>query len=89
MQAESEIDSFDITGVIVRSRPEKVAVVTEQLNRLHGVEVHGSNDEGALVVTVEERGGEKIALDTMTTINNISGVISTALVFHQGGSESL
>ncbi len=89
MQAESEMDSFDITGVVVRSRPEKIAAVTQQLNKLHGVEVHGSNDAGALVVTVEERGGEKIAMDTMTTINNIPGVISTALVFHQGGSETL
>lgn len=73
---------YDVTGVVVRARPEKAAHLAQQLGELKGVEVHAISDEGNLVVTVEELDGERLTLDTLKTINNMPGVLSTSMVYH-------
>ncbi|MEH6814226.1 MAG: chaperone NapD, partial [Motiliproteus sp.] len=60
---------FDITGLVVRTQPEKAQTVADQLELLKGVEVHAIGDKGNLVVTIEELDGEKLAVDTLTQIN--------------------
>lgn len=79
---------FDITGLVVRTSPSKTSAVAESLTELNGVEVHVIGDEGNLVVTVEELDGEKHALKTIETINNMPGVLSTSLVYHHDEADS-
>ena len=79
---------FDITGMVVRTVPTKTAALVASLNQLKGVEVHAIGDGGNLVVTVEELGGEKFALKTIESINNMPGVLSTSLVYHHDETDS-
>ena len=78
---------FDITGIVVRTPPTKSQAIAASLTELKGVEVHAIGDEGKLVVTVEELDGEKHALKTIETINNMPGVLSTSLVYHHDESD--
>lgn len=74
---------YSVAGLVVHSRPENRNEVAERLSALHGVEVHAINDDGKLVVTVEEEPGERFIIDRVTEINNTQGVINAALVFSQ------
>ena len=82
MQSQESEELFDITGVVVRSTPDQAQAVAGSLAELKGVEVHAIGEGGNLVVTVEELNGEKFALKTIETINNMPGVLSTSLVYH-------
>ncbi len=86
-QPQDTQEQFDITGMVVRTVPAKTAAIVASLDQLKGVEVHAMGDGGNLVVTVEELGGEKFALKTMETINNMPGVLSTSLVYHHDESD--
>ena len=73
---------MNISGVLVRSRPENLDAVRERLEELAGVEVHGANPDGRLVVTVEETGDRAMA-DTVVRMQNLPGVISASMIYHQ------
>ena len=45
-----------------------------------GVEVHGRSDEGKLVVTVEDT-PERRCIDTVTSLMDVKGVLSTTIVY--------
>lgn len=79
---------LDITGVVVRTRPERAGAVAARLAKMPGVEVHAIGDEGNLVVTIEEHGGDKIAVDTLTAMAQLPGVVATSLVYHHAEPDS-
>ncbi|WP_207061824.1 chaperone NapD [Motiliproteus sp. SC1-56] len=89
MPSQNAPAEFDITGMVVRARPEKVARLTERLRALRGVEVHAASEQGNLVVTVEEIGGEQLVMTTIEAINNMPGVVSTSLVYHHREEQAL
>ena len=72
---------MNISGVLVQSRPDRIAAVTDQLNGLCGVEVHQASDDGRLIVTVEDTDA-KASGDTMVQISLMPGVIAASLVYH-------
>lgn len=77
---------MNVCSVIVHAKPENSGVVQSRLEALPGVEVHGGEEEGKLIVTVEDE-GEISAADTMMTFNNVEGVISSILIYHYGGDD--
>lgn len=72
---------MNISGVIVHSRPEKVAAVQQQLNALPGVEIHAVGEDGRMVVTVEEASDRRMA-DTVNGLQDLEGVIAASMVYH-------
>ncbi|MBC8240031.1 MAG: chaperone NapD, partial [Alphaproteobacteria bacterium] len=42
-----------IASLMVQARPQHMAQLTPLLTAIPGVEVHGSNDQGRMIVTVE------------------------------------
>ena len=77
---------MNIAGVLVHSHPDLTETVTRSLSALPGVEVHAATD-GRIVVTVE--GDDPNALvDTFRVFSDMSGVLSTALVYHHFESDS-
>ncbi|OED48664.1 hypothetical protein ACH42_02240 [Endozoicomonas sp. (ex Bugula neritina AB1)] len=73
-----------VSGLIVRTLPDDIHSVTHHLNQFEGVEVHLSEPDGKLVITVEELPGQKVMVDRITEISAVEGVLSTALVYaHQ------
>lgn len=72
---------MNISGVLVATTPNNIEHLTAELVTLEGVEVHGASEVGKLVVTVESDHAAKMA-DTVTTIQNLSGVLSAAMIYH-------
>ena len=73
---------MNISGVVVRTFPRDIDSVTRTLSGLDGVEVHGANEDGRLVVTVEKRGERELS-DLLTQMQDVPGVLSASMVYHQ------
>jgi nitrate reductase NapD len=71
---------MDISGVVVRTHPERATAVKSRLCSLPGVEVHAVSKEGRMVVTIENPAVSMI--DTINSLNDIEGVLSTSLIYH-------
>lgn len=77
---------MNICSCVVHTRPERGQALAARLAQLPGVEVHGGEGEGKLVVTVEDTGAA-FAADTLTAIGAVEGVINTVLIYHYGGDD--
>lgn len=73
---------MNISGVIVRARPEQLAAVRARLAEIAGVEVHAATDDGRLIVTVEEA-SDRLLADAVIGLNNVPGVLAASMVYHQ------
>ncbi len=73
---------MNISGVLVRAYPENLESVTELLNDFEGVEVHGSNTDGRMVVTVEQEHTGQIS-ELLTRMHDVPGVLSASMIYHQ------
>ena len=72
---------MNISGVVVYARPEQTSLVQKGLLELEGVEVHGLNPDGRIVVTVEQDDEQKLA-DRVLGLNDMPGVLSAAMIYH-------
>jgi len=72
---------MNISGVVVATLPQNIEQLTSELVTIAGVEVHGANELGKLVVTVETEHEGQMA-DTVVAIQNISGVLSAAMIYN-------
>ncbi|MBT3045353.1 MAG: chaperone NapD [Candidatus Thiodiazotropha sp.] len=81
---------MNICSLIVHTKPTHGAEVSDRLQRFQGVEVHGGTEADKLIVTIEDE-GESISpvSDTMNALRDVEGVVSTVLVYHYGGEESM
>ena len=75
-------DEFHVSSLVIFTRPNNIESVSGVLESLTGVEVHGANPEGKLVITLESEGRAQI-VETVDKIEAITGVISTSLIYHQ------
>lgn len=71
---------MNISSVIIRTRPETVATVRDQLIRIPGVEVHAAEPDGRIVATIEDS-GRQFAADTYIQLHHVPGVLSAAMVY--------
>ncbi len=73
---------MNISGVVVRTCPENIVSITKRLSDLDGVEVHGANEDGRLVVTVQnQREAEMPGM--LMKVQDMPGVLSASMVYHQ------
>jgi len=77
---------MNICSCVVHTRPELGPEVGVRLGALAGVEVHGGEAEGKLVVTVEDT-ADALAADTLGAMGAVEGVINTVLIYHYGGDD--
>lgn len=73
---------MNISGVLVRAYPENIESVTEQLADFEGVEVHGSNIDGRMVVTIEQENAGRLS-DLVARMHDVPGVLSASMIYHQ------
>ena len=71
-----------IAGVLVRTFPEHIGAVSSNLNQLQGVEVHGNNSDGRIIVTIEKKQPNQI-VEVITQMTNLQGVLNTSMIYHQ------
>lgn len=73
---------MNISGVLVRAYPEHISTVGSALAKMTGVEIHGNNDDGRIVVTVEQAGAGEMS-DLLTAMHDVPGVLSASMIYHQ------
>jgi nitrate reductase NapD len=71
---------MSICSLVVHTRPENVRAVGERLCELEGVEVHGANEAGKLVVTVDHP-DRQVCSENIMAMQNVTGVLSASLVY--------
>jgi nitrate reductase NapD len=77
---------MNICSCVVHTRPERGEEVGRRLRDLPGVEVHGGEGQGKLVVTVEDT-EQTPAAETLASLGAVEGVINTVLIYHYGGED--
>lgn len=76
-----------IAGVLVQTRPECVARVSTQLAAIEGLELHATNPDGRLIVTLEGDDRGDVA-DALGRVHAADHVLSACLVYEQSESEN-
>ena len=77
----SETPDEHIASILVQARPEALPTVEAELARLPGVESHGSNGAGKLILTVETKNDAEL-MERITRIETAEGVVAASLVYH-------
>ena len=73
---------MNMCGVLVHAQPDRISAVEASLNEIPGVETHGRGEQARLVVTVEDS-ETMSAMDAITAVNAVEGVVAAALVYHE------
>lgn len=72
---------MNICGVLIHANPAKLASVLNALAALPGVDVHETASGGRIVTTIEDTQGA-LALDSLTRIHRLDGIVAASLVYH-------
>lgn len=72
---------MNISGVLVHAFPDKMGEVCKKLNAMPGIEVHGHNEKGRIVVTVEKMNAYDMA-DAVIALQNTKNILSAAVIYH-------
>ncbi|PVE20685.1 sorbose reductase [Microvirga sp. KLBC 81] len=70
-----------ISSLVVHSHPDKVPSIVEILGSIEGAEVHGGEEAGKLIVTLETE-TENQVVERINAIQLLDGVLAATLVFH-------
>jgi len=69
-----------IAGVVVHALPAHLDAIKKRSLSLPGVEIHGGNADGKLIVTLEADSMRRI-LDYMDALRVLPGVVDVVLVY--------
>lgn len=72
---------MNICGVLVHALPAKLEAIQANLALMDGVEVHQTADGGRIIVTVEDT-EQTTALDAMSAIHRLDGIVAASLIYH-------
>ncbi len=75
------MSGLHVSGVLVRSRPERMSRTQAHLENVPGVSVYTATSDGH-IVTVIERDSDAELTDAFQHIQNTAGVLSASLVYH-------
>ncbi len=70
-----------ISSLVVHTRPERVPEIVTGIGEISGAEVHGGQETGKLIVTLETD-TESQVVERINAIQLLDGVLSATLVFH-------
>ena len=71
---------MSIYSLVVHSRPEDIRSVSKELEKKQGVEIHGTNEKGKIIVSLDhpDRG---YCSDTIMSFHAIDGVLNSSLIY--------
>jgi nitrate reductase NapD len=73
---------WHISSLIVQHKLEASGPTEHALTDMSGVEVHGRNDQGKMIVVVEAA-SERALVQKIDDIRQLDGVVDASLVYHQ------
>lgn len=71
---------MNISSVVIRIRPERLAAVEAALRAMPGVEIHAVADDSRLAVTLEDSDMARAA-DHFVALHAIPGVLTVTLIY--------
>lgn len=74
--------SFQIASLLVQALPARMDAVARQIDLIPGAETHPTEAAGRLIVILEAE-TDSALVEAMSVMTEMSGVISTSLVYHQ------
>jgi nitrate reductase NapD len=72
---------MNISSIIVHARPEDSADLQSRLNDLPGVDIHAVQDDGRMVITIEDT-PETAPSDTLMQVQLLPGVLGAAMIYN-------
>lgn len=72
---------MNISGIVVHALPENTEALRTQMAALAGVEVHAAQDDGRIVITVEDT-PDAVPSDTIMRVQLLPGVLSAAMIYN-------
>ena len=72
---------MNISSIVVQTHPQNAAVLQGELACLSGVDVHAANEDGRIVITIEDTQDNSPA-DTLMNVQNMQGVLSASLIYN-------
>jgi nitrate reductase NapD len=72
---------INVCGIVVHLAPERAQMALEGLAALPGVEIVGQTEEGRIALTAIDT-AETLALDQLTAMHRLPGVVSASLAYH-------
>ena len=73
---------MNISGVLVKAYPENLVTIEKTLATMAGIEVHGNNEDGRIVITIEQDNASSIT-EILVEIQDVPGVLSAAMIYQQ------
>jgi nitrate reductase NapD len=70
-----------ISSLVVHSHPDWISSIVERLGSIEGAELHGGEETGKLIVTLETDTESQI-VERLNAIQLLDGVLAATLVFH-------
>ena len=71
---------MSIYSVVIHTKPESLKSVSAELEKIDGVEIHGTSELGKLVVSLDHP-NRGYCSDTLMGFHNIPGVLNSSLIF--------
>ena len=71
---------MNISSVVVRAHPDKLAAVQASLLAIPGLEIHAVTDASRIAATLEDTHTSRAA-DTYVSLHNIPGVLTVTLIY--------
>ncbi|MBF0611621.1 MAG: chaperone NapD [Magnetococcales bacterium] len=75
-----EASSFALASAILQVRPDCIHRVQEQVVLEEGVEVHGMDPRGCLIITLEGAAGDPLT-ERLYRLRDLEGVLAADLVY--------
>jgi nitrate reductase NapD len=72
---------MNISGIVVHAHPANTPALRGQLAVLSGVEVHAVQEDGRMVITIEDT-PEVGPAETLMRVQNLPGVLSAAMIYN-------
>ena len=72
---------MNIVGVLINTLPDHTKKVIKELEKLN-IEIHGVNEKSQIVITLEQETDEMLT-EQLTQVQQIYGVLTAAIVYHQ------
>jgi nitrate reductase NapD len=71
---------MNVTGVVIRTRPENLECVMAAIKALSGCDVHFHDDAGRIIVTVEGESGAD-DMQRLRQLRNLPNVLDAGVAF--------
>ena len=78
---------MNISSIVLRAQPTRIAEIRAELLRRPGHEIHGEHEAGRLALTIEDTDVAKAA-DAYVALHDIPGVIAVSLIYQYSDDEA-